>query len=302
MTSERGLSHGCAPAPIPATRLAPDAHGAVLALVDRLRGRRVAVLTGAGVSTESGIPDYRGPRTTPREQRPIHGPEFVRSPAIRRRYWARAMVGWESFRRAQPGAAHLAIARLEARGIVTRVITQNVDRLHHAAGSRRIIELHGALAEVVCLACGALEGRDAVQSRMREVNRAWIEGAASMAADGDADLEEERVADFEVPACLRCGGPLKPRVVFFGESVPRPVVDEAFATLDDAGALLIAGTSLAVFSGYRFLRRAAERKIPIAIVNRGPVRGEEHAAVKIEASTGAVLHAVAVRLGCTDAP
>jgi NAD-dependent SIR2 family protein deacetylase len=202
------------------------------------------------------------------------------------------MVGWERFGRARPGAAHSAIARLEASGVVTGIITQNVDRLHHAAGGHRVIELHGALAEVVCLGCAALEDRDAVQTRMREANAGWLD-EASLAPDGDADLADEVIATFVPPACLRCGGPLKPRVVFFGDNVPRPVVDEAFGLVDDAGALLVAGTSLAVFSGYRFLRRAVERGIPIAIVNRGPVRGEEHAALKLEASTGAVLEELA---------
>jgi NAD-dependent SIR2 family protein deacetylase len=269
---------------------------AIRALGERLRGRRVVVLTGAGVSTESGIPDYRSPEARARARRPIYGPEFVRSEAIRKRYWARAMVGWESFRRARPGAAHLAIARLEGAGVVTRVITQNVDRLHHAAGSRRVIELHGALAEVECLACDALEDRDALQERMREANRSWADGVERMAPDGDADLPEDTIGAFQVPACIACGGALKPRVVFFGENVARAVVDDAFASVDSCDALLVAGTSLAVFSGYRFLRRAAERCVPIAIVNRGPVRGEEHAEVKIEASTGAALEELARRL------
>jgi NAD-dependent deacetylase sirtuin 4 len=274
-----------------------DVADTVQALAERLRGRRVVVLTGAGVSTESGIPDYRSPEASARARRPVHGPEFIRSAALRRRYWARAMVGWESFRRARPGPAHLAIARLEARGVVTRVITQNVDRLHDAAGSRRVIELHGALAEVFCLACGALEDRESVQARMRATNRAWIMGATPAAPDGDADLDDAAMAGFEAPVCLPCGGALKPRVVFFGENVARPVVDAAFASVDGADALLVAGTSLAVFSGYRFLRRAADRRIPIAIVNRGPVRGEELAAVKIDASTGAALDELARRLG-----
>jgi NAD-dependent deacetylase sirtuin 4 len=274
----------------------------VRALADRLRERRVVVLTGAGVSTESGIPDYRSPESRARARRPIHGPEFVRSAAIRRRYWARAMVGWESFRRARPGPAHLAIARLEACGVVTGVITQNVDRLHHAAGSRAVIELHGALAEVACLACGTLEDRDVVQARMRDANRMWSDCALRVAPDGDADLSDDAIAAFEVPACVCCGGPLKPRVVFFGENVPGAIVDEAFASVDQAGALLVVGTSLAVFSGYRFLRRAAERGIPIAIVNRGPVRGEEHAAIKIDASTGATLADLAARLGQSTSP
>jgi NAD-dependent SIR2 family protein deacetylase len=263
-------------------------------LADRLRGRRVVALTGAGVSTESGIPDYRSPEA--RVRRPIHGPDFVRSAPLRKRYWARAMVGWERFGRALPGAAHRAIARLEASGPVTGLITQNVDRLHHAAGSRRVVELHGALADVVCLGCGALEERDAVQGRMREANGRWLDDAARLAPDGDAELDDDAVAAFAPPECLQCRGALKPRVVFFGDNVPRAVVEEAFGMLEECDALLVTGTSLAVFSGYRFLRRAVERAIPIAIVNRGPVRGEEHAVLKIEASTGAVLDALALRL------
>jgi len=259
---------------------------AVADLAERLRGRRVVVLTGAGVSTESGIPDYRSPGAPAR--RPVHGPDFIRSAAIRRRYWARAMTGWDRFRAAAPGPAHYAVAALEARGVVTRVITQNVDRLHQAAGSRRIIELHGALAEVLCLACGVVEPRDAVQARLRVSNPGWVE-AAALAPDGDAELTDDDVARFVPPACVSCGGALKPRVVFFGEAVARPIVDDAFASVDGAEALLVAGTSLAVFSGYRFLRRAVERGIPITIVNRGPVRGEEHAAAKLDGSTGAVL-------------
>jgi NAD-dependent deacetylase sirtuin 4 len=266
-------------------------------LAERLRGLRVVALTGAGVSTESGIPDYRSPEALLRPRRTIHGPDFARSAQVRHRYWARAMVGWERFGRAQPGAAHHALARLEASGAIAGLITQNVDRLHHAAGSRRVIELHGALAEVVCLACGVVEERDAVQGRMRVVNGGWIDAAARAAPDGDADLDDEVTAAFAPPLCLACEGPLKPRVVFFGDNVPRPVVDEAFAMVDEAGALLVAGTSLAVFSGYRFLRRAAERGVPIVIVNRGPVRGEEHAALKIEAGTGATLEELARRLG-----
>ena len=269
---------------------------ALAELAERLRGRRVVALTGAGVSTESGIPDYRSPEALARVRRPIHGPDFVRSAALRQRYWARAMVGWERFGRALPGAAHRALARLEASGLVTGLITQNVDRLHHAAGSRRVVELHGALADVVCLGCGALEERDAVQGRMREANGRWLDDAARLAPDGDAELDDDDVAAFAPPECLECRGALKPRVVFFGDNVPRAVVDEAFGLLEDGDALLVAGTSLAVFSGYRFLRRAVERAIPIAIVNRGPVRGEEHAVLKLEASTGAVLDALALRL------
>ena len=256
----------------------------------------MVALTGAGVSTESGIPDYRSPEAAARVRRPIHGPEFVRSEALRRRYWARAVVGWEQFRLARPGPSHLAIARLEERGIVQGIITQNVDRLHHRAGSRRITELHGALAEVVCLECGVLEDRDSVQQRMRAQNPDWLDGPSPSAPDGDADLSDELVTRFTPVACAQCGGPLKPNVVFFGHNVARPVVEEAMAMVDDAEVLLIAGTSLAVFSGYRFLLRAADRSIPIVIVNRGPVRGEERAALKIEASTGETLAALVQEL------
>jgi NAD-dependent SIR2 family protein deacetylase len=262
-------------------------------LAEWLRDRRVVALTGAGVSTESGIPDYRSPSALERVRRPIHGPEFVRSATLRQRYWARAMAGWERFRLAQPGPAHTALAQLETRGIIRRIITQNVDRLHHAAGSRSVIELHGALAEVICLACGVLEERDAVQRRMRDANPAWLDGPSPMAPDGDAELPDELVARFTAPECTLCRGALKPNVVFFGHNVARPIVDDAYASVDNADVLLVAGTSLAVFSGYRFLLRAAERNIPVVIVNRGPVRGEERAILKIEESTGAALQAVA---------
>lgn len=258
-----------------------------------LRGRRVAVLTGAGVSTESGIPDYRSPEALARARRPIQGPEFVRSAALRRRYWARATAGWDRFRAAEPGPAHHALARLEAAGLVAGLITQNVDRLHQRAGSRNVIELHGALAEVVCLECGGMEDRDSLQRRVRALNPEWLDGATPMAPDGDAVLPDELVERFVVPGCLECGGVLKPNVVFFGHNVARPIVDEAFAVVDAADALLVAGTSLAVFSGYRFLLRAADRGLPIAIVNRGDVRGQERAALKIEGSTGAVLDELA---------
>jgi len=267
------------------------------ALTEVLRGRRVAVLTGAGVSTESGIPDYRSPDSLARARRPIQGPEFVRSAPLRRRYWARAMVGWEHFRLARPGRAHVALARLEARGVVSRVITQNVDRLHRAAGSQDVIELHGALAEVICLDCGSLEDRDALQARMHALNVGWLDGPWPVAPDGDAELADDMVARFQVPGCVACGGVLKPRVVFFGHNVERPLVEEAYATIDEADVLLIAGTSLTVFSGYRFLVRAANRGIPIAIVNRGPVRGEERATLKVEASTGETLAALDSALG-----
>lgn len=267
--------------------------GAIDALADLLRDRHVVALTGAGVSTESGIPDYRSPEALERPRRPVQGPAFVASAALRRRYWARAMAGWERFRAARPGPAHVAMTRLEEAAVVRSLITQNVDRLHHEAGSKNVIELHGALAEVICLGCKRVEERDAVQARMRAQNPGWLDGPAPMAPDGDADLPDELVARFTAPACGHCEGPLKPHVVLFGHNVARELVDEAYARVDQADVLLVAGTSLTVFSGYRFLVRAHERGIPVAIVNRGPVRGEERATLVVPASTGHVLTAVA---------
>jgi NAD+-dependent protein deacetylase sirtuin 4 len=265
-------------------------------LVALLRGKRLVALTGAGCSTESGIPDYRGPETMRRARNPIQGREFSRSAEIRKRYWARAVVGWERFSGAQPNPAHRALARLERDGALTGIVTQNVDRLHQAAGSRRVIELHGALAEVACLECGAVEPRASLQQRLLARNPGWLTFAAELAPDGDADLPAEQVARFDVVSCLGCDGPLKPRVVFFGESVPRPVVDAAFALVEAADALLVVGSSLAVFSGYRFVLRAAQRGIPIAMVNLGPARGEELSAVKVDARAGAALPRLAEAL------
>jgi NAD-dependent SIR2 family protein deacetylase len=269
-------------------------------MIDRLcelaRARGVVALTGAGLSTESGIPDYRSPQALARPRRPIQGPEFARSEAVRKRYWARSALGWERMRNAQPNAGHLALAQLERSGVVARVVTQNVDRLHHKAGSREVIELHGALAEAICLACKAIENRDALQARILALNPGCTSHAVPTAPDGDAEVATDRIERFVVPSCASCGGVLKPRVVFFGDSVPRATVDQGLAAVDAAALLLVVGSSLAVYSGYRFLRRAVERRIPIAIVNRGPVRGEEHAVLKLEASTGSALDTLATRL------
>jgi NAD+-dependent protein deacetylase sirtuin 4 len=280
--------------PTPSTVLAPQ----LAALAALLSGRRVVALTGAGISTESGIPDYRGPETRRRARNPIQGRAFVESEALRRRYWARAAIGWHRFGRAAPNSAHTALAELEQAGSLAGVITQNVDRLHHRAGSRRVVELHGTLHEVRCLSCGLVEARASVQSRLLEANPGWLERSAELAPDGDADLDEPGLEHFIPPRCLDldCGGALKPSVVFFGETVPRPVVDEAFALLAEAEALLVVGTSLAVYSGYRFVRAAAERRLPIALVNLGETRGAEHAAVHVEARAGDVLPKLAEAL------
>jgi NAD-dependent SIR2 family protein deacetylase len=267
------------------------------ALCALLTGKRLVALTGAGLSTESGIPDYRGPGTRERARNPVQHREYVKSETVRARYWARAFVGWERFNRAEPNAAHFALAELEAQGILAGVITQNVDRLHHAAGSRRVVELHGALAEVRCLDCGVREARAALQRRLLELNPGFDARTAAVAPDGDADLQSELASGFRVAPCLACGGVLKPDVVFFGDNVAKPVVDAAFALLGEADVLLVAGTSLAVWSGYRFVRRAEERGMPIALVNLGESRGTSHATVIVEARVTEVLPVVARALG-----
>lgn len=265
-------------------------------LVELLRGQRVAVLTGAGCSTESGIPDYRGPETRRRARNPIRFAEFVGSPEGRRRYWARAFVGWERFRDKEPNDAHRALARMEERGITNGLITQNVDRLHHAAGSRDIVELHGALAEVRCLECGRIEPREGLQARLDHRNPGWRELRAEMAPDGDAELSPELVSRFEVADCEACGGPLKPHVVFFGEGVPRDRVERAYAMVDEASALLVVGTSLAVFSGFRFVKRARARGSRVGIVNLGESRGDPLADVIVHGRAGEVLPRLAAAL------
>lgn len=262
------------------------------ALRELLANRRVVVLTGAGCSTESGIPDYRSPESAARAKTPMQVKEFLGSPAARARYWARSFAGWRRFSAAKPNAAHRALAALEARGAIGGIITQNVDRLHHHAGSRRVVELHGALAEVRCLECGVLEDRESVQARLAELNPEFAEVSTGLAPDGDVELESARVERFRIAACRSCAGTLKPNVVFFGENVPPAITRAAWSLFDEAEALLVIGSSLAVFSGYRFVRRAAERALPIAIVNRGPTRGDPFARLKIDASAGEVLASI----------
>ncbi|MFO0746848.1 MAG: NAD-dependent protein deacetylase [Myxococcota bacterium] len=263
---------------------------AVEALVGALRGRRVAVLTGAGCSTESGIPDYRGPETRARARNPIEYRAFVNDPAARRRYWSRSLVGWPRIRVAEPNAAHRALAELEAAGVLAGLVTQNVDRLHTRAGSAAPVELHGALAEVRCLACRAVVARDALQARLLADNPTLGEARASeVAPDGDATLEVDLDA-FVVPACESCGGVLKPDVVFFGEAVPVERVRRSEAIVDQAEAMLVVGSSLAVYSGLRFVRRAAARGLPCVLLNLGPPeRGAECFSLHVDAPAGEVL-------------
>lgn len=257
----------------------------VEALVELLRGKRVCVLTGAGISTESGIPDYRGPTAPPRRRPPIQHRDFLEQPGTRARYWARSMLGWPRFRDFAPNAAHLALAKWSS---ATGLITQNVDRLHQKAGHGELVELHGALAEVRCLSCPTRIDRDELQKTLETGNPSALAWSYTLFADGDADLPDEVVQDFVVPPCA-CGGVLKPDVVFFGDSVPRPRVETAFALLDAADALLVVGSSLTVFSGYRFVLRAKEQRQPIAVLNLGPTRADGDASVKLEARAGELL-------------
>ncbi len=266
------------------------------AICEAIKAKRVCLLTGAGISTESGIPDYRGPSTRGRARNPIQHKAFIASPQTRARYWARSTLGWPRFRAFEPNAGHRAVAAWQAGGQVTGLITQNVDRLHQKAGSAEVIELHGALFEVRCLGCEAREPRDALQARILAANPQAETWAFSMAPDGDADMSDEALGGFEVPGCLHCGGVLKPDVVFFGDNVPPPRVDQAFAALDAAQALVVVGSSLAVYSGYRFVLRAAERKLPIVLVNLGESRGDAQATVRLEAKAGEVLPALVERL------
>ncbi|HET7228736.1 MAG TPA: NAD-dependent protein deacetylase [Longimicrobium sp.] len=260
------------------------------ALVGLLRGRRTVVLAGAGCSTESGIPDYRGPEASQRPRTPIQYQEFVRGEAARVRYWARATAGWPRIALARPNAGHHALAALERAGVVAGIITQNVDGLHHAAGSRRVVELHGSLASVRCMACGAAVPRDDFQALLLALNPDLAAFAEVRAApDGDADLAADALERFTVPDCAVCGGVMKPDVVFFGENVPRELVDEAWSLFGEGEVLLVAGSSLTVYSGRRFVYRAREQGVPVAVVNLGPTRADDVAAAKVEGRLGHVL-------------
>ncbi|NRQ32851.1 NAD-dependent protein deacetylase [Nonomuraea sp. NN258] len=261
-------------------------------MAELVAGGRVAVLSGAGLSTESGIPDYRGPTGLARRAEPMTYQAFVGSGQARRRYWARSHVGWRRIGEAAPNAGHRAVAELERRGLVCGIVTQNVDGLHQAAGARRVIELHGGLDRVVCLSCRARTARAELEERLVAANPGWEAAAGQINPDGDAVLTDAQVAGFRVVDCTGCGGLLKPDVIFFGENVPKPRVDECFALVCGARALLVLGSSLAVRSGLRFVSRAAELGIPIAIVNQGPTRGDSAAALTLDAPLGATLTAL----------
>ena len=242
---------------------------------------RLAVLTGAGVSTGSGIPDYRDERGEWKRTRPVEFRPFMTDIKVRQRYWARSTVGWPIISRAQPNGAHRALAQLENQGIVQRLITQNVDGLHSSAGSRDVIDLHGRLETVRCMACNHTLPRAELQRQLLANNPAWAEIEGRVAPDGDVDIEGRDYGDFIVPECAECGGILKPDVVFFGENVPRERVDRAFEGVANADALLVVGSSLMVYSGYRFAEAAAAAGKPIAAINLGRTRADHLLTLKI---------------------
>lgn len=255
----------------------------------------LAIVSGAGVSTASGIPDYRDRDGVRKHSRPIQYQDFVKNVDSRKRYWARSYVGWQRFSKARPNAAHHALADLEAAGKIDTLITQNVDRLHQSAGSRRVIDLHGDLRQVCCVGCGELESRSDYQQRLKSANPDWHAGVFRHKPDGDADLADESYGDFAAPGCVECGGIVKPDVVMFGESVPKKRVVDASAAVLRADALLVVGSSLMVFSGFRFARQAAEQEKPIVIVNQGRTRADEFATLKVDADCANVL-ATAIEL------
>ncbi|MES2741176.1 MAG: NAD-dependent protein deacetylase [Pseudomonadota bacterium] len=253
------------------------------------RHRRVLLLTGAGLSTASGIPDYRDRDGVRRGNAPVQGPEFRRQAAVRQRYWARSMAGWPTLASAEPNPGHRAIAALEASGALAAVVTQNVDGLHQRAGSVEVVELHGSIHAVVCLACQARFTRRSIQLRLEAANPALAGVAAAPAPDGDAHLEPDPQRPFQVPDCVRCGGLLKPDVVFFGDGVAPAVAGAAEQALAAADAVLVVGSSVMVYSSFRLCRAAAEAGKPIAAVNLGKTRADPLLALKIEQPAEAIL-------------
>jgi NAD-dependent SIR2 family protein deacetylase len=246
------------------------------------RHKRLFILTGAGCSTRSGIPDYRDADGQWKRAEPVTYQAFMREEKTRRRYWARSLIGWRRIREARPNDAHRALAQLEARGGIELLLTQNVDRLHHAAGSMQVIDLHGRIDRVRCMDCERRSPRDELQDELGRLNADWLDLDATEAPDGDADLEDADFSSFVVAPCRRCGGVLKPDVVFFGENVPRDRVDAAFRHLDEADAMLIVGSSLMVYSGFRFVERAASLGKPVAAINLGRTRADHLLALKAE--------------------
>jgi NAD-dependent SIR2 family protein deacetylase len=257
------------------------------ALADLVGDGGVVVLTGAGISTESGIPDYRGRSGAVRRAAPMSLQTFTGSRGARQRYWARSHLGWGLIKTAAPNEGHRAVAVMQDRGWLAGIVTQNVDGLHRAAGAQDVLELHGNLERVVCLDCGEVSRRSELDRRLRAANIGWQAHATAVNPDGDVELAD--VSGFRIVDCATCGGVLKPDVVFFGETVPRDRVQQAFALVEAAGSLLVLGSSLTVMSGYRFVLRAAKLGVPVAIVNDGTTRGDAQATVKVEGRLGDVL-------------
>ncbi|MGK3958918.1 NAD-dependent protein deacetylase [Arthrobacter sp. R4] len=278
--------------------------GADLEVLRRIRalltGKRIALLTGAGLSTDSGIPDYRGPDSAPRS--PMTYQEFVGDPANRQRYWARNHIGWSHLRHADPNAGHRAAAELERRGLLTGLITQNVDRLHEEAGSFNVVDLHGRFDQVVCLECRRIFSRRLLAGVLEELNPGFLEkasasGLVEMAPDADSTVEDQTlIGSFVVAVCPACGGTLKPDFVYFGENVPKDRVARSYSIVDEADALLVAGSSLTVMSGLRFVRHAANDGKPVVIINRGATRGDDRATIKLHAGVSESLGWLAVEL------
>ena len=268
----------------------PRATGSLGMLLDVVAAGNVLVLSGAGLSTESGIPDYRGPTGLARRATPMTYQTFTASRDARRRYWARSHLGWRHIGQAVPNGGHHAVAELGRRGLLDGIITQNVDGLHQAAGAAGVTELHGSLHRVMCLACGQRTARAELHRRLTTANPGWDTGpAAPVNPDGDAVLADDATASFRVVDCLACGGVLKPDVVFFGENVPRPRVEACYAMVEQARSLVVLGSSLTVMSGFRYVRHAAKVPVPVVIVNQGVTRGDAYAAATVNAPLGKVL-------------
>lgn len=258
--------------------------------------KKLVVITGAGVSTASGIPDYRDEQGAWKHTSPMDYREFVASHIARCRYWSRSAIGWQRFLKAKPNKAHFALARLESVGKISTLITQNVDGLHHRAGSKNVIDLHGVLEKVVCIKCKSTVSRHEVQDYLLENNMFAAQTTAKTLPDGDALLEQIDYTRVDIPNCKSCGGILKPDVVFYGENVPLERVQSCFKAIDTADAMLIAGSSLMVYSSYRFVRYAYDKQMPIALLNKGVTRADDLIDVKLKADCESVLERLAARV------
>ena len=295
-----GLTGFASMPPVPTALPSADELEVLVRIRDLLAGARFALLTGAGLSTDSGIPDYRGPGSPPRT--PMTYQEFVKAAANRQRYWARNHIGWSHLRHADPNQGHRAAAELERRGHLTGLITQNVDRLHQDAGSVNVVDLHGRYDQIVCLDCRRTYSRRLLAGMLEELNpefldRAKESGLVEMAPDADSTVEDQAlISSFVVAVCPACGGTLKPDFVYFGENVPKDRVEMSYRMVDDAAALVVAGSSLTVMSGLRFVRHASKDGKPVVIINRGATRGDDNATVKLEAGVSESLTWLAAEL------